>query len=297
MNTSLPPLNTLRVFEAAARLGGFSRAAEELYVTHGAVSRQIIGLEEALGVALFERRNRAVFLTPEGEVLYHAAAEALDTVRRAVVRLRQKPEQRPFVLSCERSLSMRWLIPRLSRFQDRHPDIRLHLSTGGGAVDFAGEFLDLAIRRADFPLDPAWHVEPIFEEQIGPVCRPDISRQLQPGTADTPFTLLHSRTRPDAWRTWSDKTGRSLKAADERSFDHFFLTVEAAASGLGIAVAPRAIVLDDIATGRLSAPFGFVPDGSRYVLISQTPIEEDPRKQTLLAWLREATKTESTEPQ
>jgi DNA-binding transcriptional LysR family regulator len=282
-NAPLPSLNALRVFEAAARSASFTRAAKELFVTHGAVSRQVAQLEDALGVALFERRNRRVFLTPAGEELSRVATDALGQISQAVERLRQPPERRPFVVSCERSLAMRWLIPRLRTFQDQYPDIYVHLSTGGGPMDFEGEFLGIAIRRADFPLDPGWDIAEILTEQIGPVCTPALAQTIE--TRD--FVALHTRTRPDAWPRWRELSGQNLHPSEDRTLDHFFLSVQAAASGLGVAIGPFAIVADDLADGRLVAPFGFLPDGSSYVAISQSPFAEDSRKEILISWLRQ----------
>ena len=124
---ALPPLNTLRVFEAAARHGSFVRAAQELHVTHGAVSRQIRQLEASLGVDLFERRNRAVFLTPAGDQLHAAATDAFEILTDSIDRIARRAMSSTLVVSCEPTLAMRWLIPRLSRFQARHPAIQVHL--------------------------------------------------------------------------------------------------------------------------------------------------------------------------
>lgn len=155
----------LRCFEAAARLENFSHAANELHLTHGAVSRAVRLLEDELGVALFERRSRRVFLTDAGRTLARAVGNGLDLMRQAVGELRASARQgRRWVLSCEPTLLMRWLIPRWPDFQARHPGIDVHLVAGGGPFSFASG-IDLAIRRDYFPWPEGYHAEPLFAER------------------------------------------------------------------------------------------------------------------------------------
>lgn len=168
----MPSLAGLRCFEAAARLENFSRAADELHLTHGAISRAVRTLEEDLGVALFERRSRRVFLTDAGRRLYRAAHDGFALIQEAARELRTPPRDTPLVLSCEPTLLMRWLIPRWPAFQATHPDISVHLVAGGGPFSF-GDGIDLAIRRNDFAWPGSLHATPLFAERIGPVCRPD----------------------------------------------------------------------------------------------------------------------------
>lgn len=170
---------------------------------------------------------------------------------------------------------MKWLVPRLSSFQDANPGIVVYLSTGGGPVDFSAAPLDAAIRRADFVMDPSWSVEPFMKEYIGPVVRPDLAGNFE---GERPVRL-HTTTRPAAWKTWADMTGTVLKEATGQYFDHFFLCLEAA-------VVPYSIAADALAEGRLAAPRGFVPDGTEYCLVSDKPIRDDPRKTLFLEWLR-----------
>lgn len=275
-------LEAFRVFEAAARTGGFSRAAAELGITHGAVSRRIGLLEYDIGVALFERSSRGARLTADGKVLYEAVKASLAGLSRAVESLRLGKRQRPFLLPCERSVAVKWLVPRLSSFQDANPGIVFYLSTGGGPVDFSAAPLDAAIRRADFVMDPAWCVEPFMKEYTGPVVRPDLVADFEAGR----LARLHTTTRPPAWKTWADLTGSVLPEAVEQHFDHFFLCLEAAVGGLGAAVVPYSIAVDALAEGRLAAPRGFVQDGTQYCLVSDKPIRDDPRKKLFLEWLR-----------
>ncbi|MNM66562.1 Glycine cleavage system transcriptional activator [compost metagenome] len=288
--SDLPPmhwLGAIRFFEAAARLGSFVRAADELHLTHGAISRQIRQLEEALGVPLFERRNRAVFLTEAGRTLHAAATQSLAGLAEAVARIRAPAPRAALVLSCEPTIAMRWLIPRLSRFAAAYPDIALHLMAAGGPIDFRKSGVDVALRRNDFPFDTRWHTRELAQECVGPVCRPDLA------TADpAAVTRLHTRTRPDAWQRWQqfeagEKAGPAVQIGrSDQWYEHFYLSLQAAAAGLGWAMASRLMAADELADGRLAAPLGFVADGSSYYLIAPAPFAQDARLAALHGWLR-----------
>jgi len=282
-------LGWIRFFEAAARHGSFVRAAEELHLTHGAVSRQIRQLEEVLGAPLFVRRNRAVFLTDAGRTLQAAASQSMDLLAAAAERIRAAGHrQRALVLSCEPTIAMRWLIPRLPLLAAAHPDIEVHLLAAGGPIDFARSGADLALRRNDFPIDGRLHVATVAPEWVGPVCRPDLAAGLEGGIdgGGPPPARLHTRTRPDAWAAWGRASGRSPRLGAEAWYEHFYLSLQAASAGLGCALASRLMAADELADHRLAAPLGFVQDGSAYCLLSPSPIEEDPRRAALLAWLR-----------
>ncbi|MEJ4046417.1 LysR family transcriptional regulator [Erwinia sp. SLM-02] len=285
----LPSLLALRCFEAAARQENFSRAATELHLTHGAVSRAVRLLEDELGVALFERRSRRVFLTDAGRTLARAVAEGMDLMRQAVSELRAS-QQRQWVLSCEPTLLMRWLIPRWSDFQARHPDIDVHLVAGGGPFSFASG-IDLAIRRSDFPLPGSYHAETLFAEKVGPVCRTDkaaswfnVKQRNAALRIDAP--RLHTRTRPGAWQEWAAAVGYPPVDRAGQTFDHFYFSLQAAVAGLGVAIGPWHLVRDDVESGVLSAPSGFVEDGSHYCLLSPKPLVPGSPQAELLAWLK-----------
>ncbi|ARP87142.1 LysR family transcriptional regulator [Bordetella genomosp. 9] len=288
----LPSLLALRCFETAARLENFSRAAAELHLTHGAVSRAVRLLEDELGVALFERRSRRVFLTDAGRTLARAVGNGMDLMRRAVADLRASARQgRRWVLSCEPTLLMRWLIPRWPDFQARHPDIDVHLVAGGGPFSFSSG-IDLAIRRDDFAWPERYHVEPLFAEKVGPVCRPDKAAVWfatgKTGTklkAETP--RLHTRTRPGAWQDWAAAAGQPAPDTAGQTFEHFYLSLQAAVAGLGVAIGPWQLVRDDLDSGVLTAPLGFIEDGSRYCLLAPRPLQRESPQADLLAWLRQ----------
>lgn len=286
--SSLPPLNTLLPFEATVRHASMTAAAQELHVTHGAVSRQVQNLERSLGISLFERQTRALRPTPQARQLAAVVRDALDQIDAAARQISQHTPAGPLTLSCEPTLLMRWLIPRLPDLAVNVPDVTVHLSAGGGPVFFERDNIDLAIRRDDFPFPEKVSRTRLFAERIGPVCRPDLATRLT-GAADlTGAALLHTGTRPQAWDDWRGITGMKAEPASQQTLEHFYLTLQAAAAGVGVAIAPYAVVRDDLERGQLVAPFGFVPDGTSYHLLSRQP-PEDVRVRQLTAWLRAQT--------
>lgn len=274
------PLTALHYFDVAAREGSFARAADQLHVTHGAVSRQVRQLESALGLPLFERRNRAVHLNEAGRALHAVTAsvfEQLDEVSRRL----SAPERDRLVVSCEPTLAMKWLIPRLPAFQRQHPDINLHLMAAGGPIDLGRSGVDLALRRNDFSWSSTLHAVRICDEWMGPVCRPGLPGRQPLHQA----TLLHSATRPQAWATWSRHSRIRTHGAPRIDYEHFYLCTQAATAGLGIAIASFLMVQDELAGGQLHAPHGFIRDGSAYYLLSRYPLERDDASQRFHHWL------------
>ncbi|WDY57316.1 LysR substrate-binding domain-containing protein [Pseudomonas sp. PSKL.D1] len=274
----LPALNALRYFDIAAETESFVRAAERLHVTHGAVSRQIRLLEESLGVDLFERRNRAIFLTPAGRALHGTTQAIFEQLDGAVQRLQQQQRDNVLVLSCEPTIAMRWLIPRLPRFHAAHPGLQVQLVAAGGPVDFARSGIDLALRRDDFHWPPTLYSQPVCEEWIGPVsCHANAQLDGQ--------RLLHSNTRPTAWSTWLRLSGQRARHTERSDFEHFYLSLQAANAGLGVAIASALMVHDELDNGQLHAPFGLLRDGSAYVLLSPQPINDGGKRQQFADWV------------
>ena len=293
MARDLPPLNALRAFEAVARLDSVSRAAEELHVTHGAVSRHLRQLEDALGAPRFVRKGRGRALTPAGRRLHAAAAEALDPLRRAWADLCRGPEQRaPLVLGCPGSILARWMIPRLERLARECPDLPLHLSANESRPDDRLTGLDAALMIATPPWPADWQVHALATERIGPVVSPlwpgaDALRGAAP-SAIAAHALLHTASRPQAWQEWAmriDLDPATLRMGTR--FDRLYYLLEAAAAGLGIAIAPEPLVAEDLASGRLIAPWGFVDTDGLWVLCAAKR-NADPRIARLAAWLRPA---------
>jgi len=282
--SEIPSLDDLRAFEAAARLGSVRLAADSLALTHGAVSRRITKLSEDLGFKLFERSGRGLRLTTAGDTLHLTLSRFFAELTATIHSLRATgPQHEALVLSCEPSVAMRWLIPRLASFQSDHPDLALHLSVGGGPVGFKRERIDLAIRRLDFAWPDTWHVRRLFAEKMGPVMSP----QLAPAFAAGDYIALGSKTRPEAWSDWLSAHPSAPPPTEIRYYDHHFLIVEAASAGLGVALSPLVLATDDVDRGRLIAPAGFDADGSQYGLIWTGNHEPIGNVHILSRWLQE----------
>lgn len=290
MSRDLPPLNALRAFEATARLNSVSQAAEQLHVTHGAVSRQLKVLEEHLGIALFVKDGRGLKLTDAGIRLRDTSGEAFDRLRTICAELSQGSADAPFVLGCSGSLLARWFIPRLGRLNAELPDLRLHLSAGEGDLDPRRPGLDALLVFAEPPWPTDMQVFELASERIGPVLSPHFVRYAQLHTAPVEGllseALLQTTSRPQAWPSWAQQNGIDPKALQYgQGFEHLYYLLEAAVAGLGIAIAPEPLVADDLRAGRLVAPWGF----------SETPAQlalwvpkraADGRAQSLANWLK-----------
>jgi LysR family glycine cleavage system transcriptional activator len=284
----LPPLKALPVFEEAARQLSFTAAARELHVTHGAISRQMKSLESHLGVQLFDRRNRRLELTDAGASLLSAVRTALDVVENSAAHLSAASRQGPVVVACLPTFMMRWLIPRLYDFKARHPSVDVRLSASSGPVDFVRERIDLAIRVGAPPWPAGVAARPLMDEEIGPVCSPELAkrRKLRAPVDLRHVPLLHTETRADAWSDWLARSGTiGVDAAKGQSFEHFYFLLEAAVSGLGVAMAPRPLVEEDLRQGRLVAPFGFTGSGRRYCVLYPTAIADRSELRTFRSWI------------
>ncbi|MEQ4673016.1 LysR family transcriptional regulator [Providencia vermicola] len=279
----LPPLSTLRFFDAAAKAGSFVKAAQELNVTHSAISRQIRLLEEHLGVALFERRNRAVFLTAAGQLLLQTTSSLFEQLSATVEQIKTNATPDVVSLSCEPTIAMKWLIPRLTDFYQRYPHITVHLVAAGGSIDFAKTHVDLALRRNDFVWGGQIYATKVCSEQMGIVRLPEkVAVSLLPNCP-----LLTSASRPEAWVTWQKNSGVDLTGYKYVTYEHFYLCIQAALSGQGAALVSFLMVIDEIQAGQLQAPEGFIPDDSAYYLLSPKPIAADGAVAVFVNWLIE----------
>lgn len=268
----LPPLGTLVAFESAVRLGSVTAAAAELHLTHGAVSRQIQSLERSLGLSLFERRNRAIVPTQDAADYASEITDALNLLSSATRRVQRVRHTDHLVLSCEPTLLMRWLLPRLPALYEAVPGVDLHLSGAGGRIDLARQGVDIAVRRNDFPMPRDMDSTILTTEKIGPVCSPVLAAKISSVRDLESAPLLHSATRPGAWADWQTHAAAPpFRIRSETTFEHFYLSLQAAAAGVGVAIGPYALVVDDLRDGRLAAPFGFVEDGTNYVFLSREP--------------------------
>ncbi|OHT23765.1 LysR family transcriptional regulator [Providencia stuartii] len=265
----LPPLSSLRFFDVAARSGSFVKAAQELHVTHSAISRQIRLLEEHIGVELFERRNRAVFLTSAGKRLSQTTSEIFSQLEKTLVELQCFDDSNVVSISCEPTIAMKWLIPRLTQFYQLFPDITVHLIAAGGAIDFAKAGVDLALRRNDFKWNNDIYAQKVCSEKVGVVLQPNLDWQNK--TSD--IALLYPASRPSVWHQWQQQMGSFHQITRQVSYEHFYLCIQAAISGQGVAIASFLMVEDELQSGQLIAPQGFIEDGSAYYLLApKTPI-------------------------
>lgn len=254
----LPPIGCLVAFECAARHQSFSRAAEELNLTQGAVSRQIRTLEEVVGVALFERVRRRVLLSEAGHAYLADVRRALADLGDATHRVMAFTGTRGVLeLAVLPTFGARWLVPRLSRFLADHPDVTVNLSARIEPFDFAAEPFDAAIHVGQ----PVWAggvLDHLMDEQVVPVARPGwpADRPLVVPADLAGLPLLHQSTRPSAWAEWFASVGVANDAAWRGPrFDQFSMVAEAAACGLGAALVPRFLVEEELASRRLVVLF------------------------------------------
>jgi LysR family glycine cleavage system transcriptional activator len=284
----LPPLNALRAFEVAARCLSFTRAGEELRVTHGAVSRQIQTLEAWLGAPLFHRFNRRVELTEAGTALLAEIGAALDRIALASARIREEGRVRVLRINALPTFTIRWLIPRLSGFQRRHPQVEVRVTTSTERPDRLPETFDLVIRGGPDRFRN-YRAEPFLDEHRLPVCAPALLARLSLSRPSDlrHHTLLHSDTLPGVWSDWLRLAGvPDLEPARALTFEHFYLSIQAAIDELGVAMGPSALVAEDIDSGKLVAPFPrLVLPARSYFWYRPEGRGEDPVVDAFCAWL------------
>ncbi len=282
-------MNALRAFEAAARLGSFSAAAESLYVTHGAISRQVRSLEEWLGTALFERHGRRVVLTGPGREYFLAVQSAFQNIAGATRRVSETGTQRRLTLDALPTFTMHWLLPRLTRFQLRHPGVELNLITSDRPPDQSMDF-DLAIRRGPLEL-PGYVTREFLVEREIPVCSPALLKRLPLREVRDlkRHTLLSSAGRHLSWQRWLSEAGaQGLEPRGRQQFDHFYLTLQAAVDGIGVALGPRPVIDRELDAGRLVMPLPgpTVPSRAYYWLVPEGRAN-DPALRSFCDWLLE----------
>jgi DNA-binding transcriptional LysR family regulator len=275
MRRKIPSNSALLAFEAAARHGSFARAAEELALTEGAVSRQIGRLEAFLGLALFERVGNRVRLAPHGKRYAVQVREVLDRLERDSLYLMGQPIAGASIdIAAIPTFATRWLIPRLKRFQDKHPHITVHIAERMDPFILAGSGFDAAIHFEH----PAWagmRVHRLLEEVLVPVCSPALLADAGASLSLDELPRLHRRQNPEAWQLYAQETGIVLtNSAIGARYDLHSMLIAAALAGLGVALVPRLYVGAELEEGRLVAPW---PDGQavakNFCLVLPEPIE------------------------
>ena len=294
MNTlgkTLPPLASLLPFEAAARLGSFSKAADELHITQAAISRQIRGLEDNLGVKLFSRRNRAVFLTQEGRELGRVVGEALRSISESAVSLRVSPHSHRVVLLCQLCEAFYWLMPRLSTFHQQYPHIEIQVVTSTRPLTEFTNHFDVALQSTG----RASGAHPLMftaADEVFPVCSPAYLRTTKPLSLAglQACTLLHHSSHPPhlmEWDRWLQVFDQAV-AADTRgaTFDSYPLMLQAAVEGHGVAMGWRRTASRLIESGALVRPcVESVHLPQALSVYRQQGGESRPEVTALLAWL------------
>lgn len=282
MRRVMPPLNPLRMFEAAARHVNFTRAAEEFGVTQSAVSRQVTVLEEFLKVPLFERRNSELLLTDAGKAYFKMVQPALDMIAEATAGMRaQTPNQ--LTIRSYLTFAMQWLLPRLPRFREQHPKIEITVMTSTAPLDFESDTVDLSIRYGygGWPRSKSWL---LFNDQLTPVYAPSLADSALTLAELGGKTLLTSRNRLDDWSDWLKFAGLDIETPQKLVFETSSLVYEAARQGLGIAIGQPRLLESELARHELAAPLPVMERPFGYYLMHSETVS-NPNIAAFRDWL------------
>ena len=288
MYSHLPPLNALRAFEASVRHMSFSLAAKELFVTHGAISKQVKSLEEFVGMPLFIRQHRSLKLTDEGERYFLNVQSALQTINSATADLITQPlRMQTLAINVLPSLTINWLIPRMEEFKSRYPHLHADLSIGDFEVDFSSAKYDIAI-RSGIEAPKHTNVIKLMDEDLCLVCSAELSQQLNTLEDINQMTLLKHTTRPELWQLWAQGVGLELTTEKKFGVEHFYMLSQAASSGMGVALIPRFFIEEELNTGKLVIPFDapFISPYSYYLLTPKSS-NLSLKAQSFIDWLLE----------
>jgi LysR family transcriptional regulator, glycine cleavage system transcriptional activator len=286
----LPPLNALRAFEAVVRTGSVAAAAGELCVTPSAISHQLRTLEDHLDVKLLARRGRTMELTDAGRAYFGAISPALDEIVRGTAAVFGRDEQRRITVAVMPVFAARWLIPHLGTFRRRHPEVEVRVSTSYRYVDLHESDIDLAVRFGS----GAWEnvqAELLLEESVQPVCSPALLVDRAPVTTAAELLalpLVHMTLGRNHWDLWARRQGVThAPAGNALHFDEPLGALQAAVDGLGVALGPKAFVMDDLRAGRLVIPYDAeMPAGGGHYLVHTKRAGARPVVRAFCAWLR-----------
>jgi len=285
----LPPLNAVRAFEAAGRHGSFLLAARELRVTAGAISHQVKQLEAFLGVRLFHRLQRGIVLTDAGSNYLAGSRDAFDRLATATEQLAVGNRTRTLRISALPAFAEKWLVPRLQQFQEQHPDIDVRLAADAEVVDFVTRDYDIGLRYTD-GRHPGLRIDLLLEEEIFPVCSPALlegPRPIRKPEDLSSQTLLYDVHWQDDWRLWLAAVGLAdLRPRQESRFTLYSMALQAAIRGGGVLIGHSAMIAEDLAAGRLVAPFaGRVPAPHAYYMAYPKWAESRQAVQSFRTWL------------
>ena len=296
MNSHLPPLSALRAFEAAARHMSFTKAADELHVTPAAISHQIHALEQDLGVRLFHRGNRSIELTTSAQVLLPGLSEAFAGIQSSVRRLRAHNDTGTLTVTASPSIAGKWLVLRLHRFQERHPEVDVRISATDEVVDLTRGDFDIAIRYGR-GVYPGLEVELLFTNEVFPACSPQLlaaGPPLQTPEDLSRHTLIHDQAAErdplvPTWPMWLKAAGvKNVPAGAGLTFNSMSLALDAAIAGQGVVLAYSTIAAADLAAGRLVRLFSLaLPDQFAYYIVTAPGALERPKVRAFRNWLRQ----------
>ncbi|MBB4380392.1 MULTISPECIES: transcriptional regulator GcvA [Bradyrhizobium] len=296
--THLLHLRAIQIFEAAARLGSFLRAADELRVTPSAVSHQIRSLETTLGVQLFHRINRAVMLTDVGRKYADEVSEALGRIEAASQTVARKGKSDILTIHSVPSFASQWLMPRLSRFGALNPEIDLRLNASGDAADLGGDAVDIDIRYGTFVPAAYLGVDSFPLETIVVLCSPKLMKgasRIRTPADIKKHVLIHSEVNLYRWKHWADDAKLELDLERGPRFDRSFMAISTAVDGLGVCLESRLLVQRELESGRLVMPFG--PNGARMLchsLVYRRSRTNVPKIATFRKWMSQALRETET---
>jgi len=288
----LPPLAALRAFEAAARHASFRAAAEELGLTQSAISHQVAALEAHFGTRLFDRAGRRVALSEAGRVFFPFVRDGFDRVTQGTDLLRRSRRSEDLRVQVYVTVAVRWLIPRLHRFQSANPNVVVRVNTSHFDWEFDPAIADLGLICTAAPDRPGLNYDLLFEALLFPVCTPGLAQAglgLRQPVDLVNHALLQVYTTANDWHLWLQAAGvPDLKGRAAAQFDSYLLAIEAALDGQGVALAPHFMVAEDLKLGRLVRPFAVeVRQPARWYLVCPTDRLEDRPVQAFRAWLKD----------
>ena len=298
MHKPMPPLNALRAFEAAARHLSLTKASRELNVTAGALSHQIRGLEDMLGVKLFERRVRSIALTAEGKLLYPGLQTGFTQIRDAVAGLNTGSDERVLVISTPPGFTAKWLAPRLYRFASAHPEIDVRISSSFTAANFVTDGVDMAVRNMPSTRlpDPALEADKLMDMVVVPVCSPRLIEAH--GPLDTPEALAHvplihddtlaARIEVPTWADWFKTAGvANVDVSRGLRFNSADHALDAAGEGAGVLLAHTVLAYDELRTGRLVIPVDLALETGRAFYVVHPSKRRQPRVVAFREWIKQ----------
>ena len=292
MRRRLPPLNQLRAFEAAARHNSFTKAAAEMHLTQGAISRQVKALEDYLGFELFIRTATGVDMTPEARRYGSRLTKALDGIATATAELTATRSHSVITIRGFTTFFVRWLVPRLPEFERLHPDIEVRLIGSSDRVDFQRDPIDLGVLYGNGGW-PGLAADLLFVDELVPVCSAQLATGLPPLTTPADLarhTLLHHSQRPRDWPDWLQLAEfPDVQGASARTFKDLSIAYECMSAGMGLVMGQRAYLQEQLASGMLVAPFETVlRRGAGYYMACRQDSADQEKIVVFRAWLRSA---------